>query len=922
MVRFPFPPFPRSLLGLPLLASLANPLLAATAQIDADTTYQTIVGFGAAGGFNSEAMVDFGAYELGVSMYRMGIEPRILPDPVSDPDDIRYENFTVDGSVGGFLGSLDTYRALRSRRPETKMIGSVWTPPAWMKDNNAYTGTGSGSLGGRDPDNRLSNDHYDDFAKFLVEYQKYMTALGMPLYGIGPQNEPYFTQSFDSCLYNGQEFANVVKAIGQAFDASSIDRPIIFGPEDMTLAYYGTLRHNAYVDALMANDVEGYFDVFATHGYTDGVQGGGTLDPAVYWNSIKQFGRPYWITEGGTGGHDWPTPITSGIGAYLHYALEAGNASAFVAWQLQGLADEHNVIGPQPTKKTYAAMHFWRYIRPGFVRIGAVLSGTDRNGLRISAYRDPAKRRFVVVAINTNDSARTLDLSVAGGLQLGQVDYFRTSASENFAHIGTVDLSDNNGSISLPALSMTTLVELEPVTGVSLTPSTLSLNYGESGQLTKAILPADATDPKVTWSSSNPAVATVDGAGVVTAHDEGDATITMTSVDGGFSASSEVNVTFSRWAFWNVDETGWVNTGDGFMGWLHVRKNSNWVYSLKHDGYLYLPESMILSSGYAWAFLPRTNDDASASRSSATATKSSAPSGPEIREEKAAVTNVALNKPVTTSGAAGESVAENLVDGNWDGSSDHRWAVTGYPQWVVIDLGELYQILETRFRGYQNRGYQYTISVSDDNVHYTEIVDRSNNFSTSVVFTDSVDASGRYVRLEVVGGGSYDGEWVNVLELEVMGAQLSVPVTGVSLSRSSLIRAVGQSYPLKVSVQPTLATNRDVVWTSSNPAVASVSSSGVVEGLSLGQTTITVTTDDGGFTATTEVNVNNEGAWGPWNIAGEGRVNTGSFIGWVYVRFDSNWVYLYELAKWAYLPETSVEVNGGSWVLISFTPPS
>jgi uncharacterized protein YjdB len=70
------------------------------------------------------------------------------------------------------------------------------------------------------------------------------------------------------------------------------------------------------------------------------------------------------------------------------------------------------------------------------------------------------------------------------------------------------------------------------VTGVTLAPTTATLTVGETTTLTPTVLPGDATDKSVTWSSSNEAVATVSNEGVVTAVAAGEATITVTATNG------------------------------------------------------------------------------------------------------------------------------------------------------------------------------------------------------------------------------------------------------------------------------------------------------------------------------------------------------------------------------------------------------
>jgi len=72
-----------------------------------------------------------------------------------------------------------------------------------------------------------------------------------------------------------------------------------------------------------------------------------------------------------------------------------------------------------------------------------------------------------------------------------------------------------------------------PVTGVTLSPTTLTLAVGTSGDLTASVQPATATNKTIFWDSSNDDVATVDENGKVTAKAKGTAVIWATSQDGG-----------------------------------------------------------------------------------------------------------------------------------------------------------------------------------------------------------------------------------------------------------------------------------------------------------------------------------------------------------------------------------------------------
>ena len=85
-------------------------------------------------------------------------------------------------------------------------------------------------------------------------------------------------------------------------------------------------------------------------------------------------------------------------------------------------------------------------------------------------------------------------------------------------------------------------VQAVAVTGVSINPTSANLQIGGSTDLTYTILPANATDKSVSWTSSNPSVVNVNN-GHVTAIAAGTATITVTTTDGSKTATCLVTVT-------------------------------------------------------------------------------------------------------------------------------------------------------------------------------------------------------------------------------------------------------------------------------------------------------------------------------------------------------------------------------------------
>ena len=123
------------------------------------------------------------------------------------------------------------------------------------------------------------------------------------------------------------------------------------------------------------------------------------------------------------------------------------------------------------------------------------------------------------------------------------------------------------------------------VTGISLNKATVTLKTGATEALTATVSPAGAANKAVNWSSSNASVATVDAAGVVTAKAEGAATITVTTADGGKTATCTVTV--SKGDVFTVKATcgaGGTITPNGEQS---VKKGENIAFTIKaNEGYV------------------------------------------------------------------------------------------------------------------------------------------------------------------------------------------------------------------------------------------------------------------------------------------------------------------------------------------------
>lgn len=114
---------------------------------------------------------------------------------------------------------------------------------------------------------------------------------------------------------------------------------------------------------------------------------------------------------------------------------------------------------------------------------------------------------------------------------------------------------------------LTVVVRAGSVTGVTLTPETLSMMIGESADLSVNVEPYAALNKNVTYTTSDPSVVTVSATGKVRAVGTGTATVTVTTVDGGFTDTCTITVIEDTppLLFDFTDVAGIEQTGTGYI---------------------------------------------------------------------------------------------------------------------------------------------------------------------------------------------------------------------------------------------------------------------------------------------------------------------------------------------------------------------
>lgn len=449
--------------------------------VDAARTYQTIEGFGTCliswdptmtAWYQRPESARMFAEELGLNILRCNLwgDGTIGEMPAAQISHLD-PNFARNDTRTPIF--LDFAKAVRRLNPDLKVIGTVWSPPAWMKFNNSITDTGGGYIDGNtyqqevngvriDCRNRVRGDRYPHFAKWLTEMVRYYERNGVPVHAVSAANEPQFTQGFESCVWTATDLSTITGLTGDALAAANLGRVKLFGPETMTGFNWEGGPNRTYTAALKSNPAAwSRMGFYATHGYADGVSGDTSSNSsAQLWDIIKNDGKALWMTEGSTGLHNWPAPVRAGgVALAVHNSLVAGNSSAFVPWQFaEGGDSEHALTRMKGLdKKGFAMRQFSRFIPAGSVRIDATPGFGD---VAASAYKKGTATTIVLV--NPGTTARRVTLTLRGLTGLRSLNVVRTTALENGAVLRAQPVLAGTVRVTLPADSIVTLTTQNP----------------------------------------------------------------------------------------------------------------------------------------------------------------------------------------------------------------------------------------------------------------------------------------------------------------------------------------------------------------------------------------------------------------------------------------------------------------------------
>jgi uncharacterized protein YjdB len=410
---------------------------------------------------------------------------------------------------------------------------------------------------------------------------------------------------------------------------------------------------------------------------------------------------------------------------------------------------------------------------------------------------------------------------------------------------GTANITVTTQDGSYTATSQIT-ASVIAVTGVTVSPSSASLETGATTTLIATVLPTNATNKTVTWSSSNSSVATVSSSGVVTGIGAGSAVITVTTQSGSFTATSAVTVTaavpcttiqyqaesgtYTSGTTVDSNYTGY--TGTGFIN------TPNAVGS-----YMQITVTALIAGTHGLSI--RYANGTTVNRTASVAVNGTIVISSQSMAGTGAYSTWALSSFSVNLVAGQNTIRLTALTSNGLANIDRLDMCQKYIPVTGITVSPSSTSLSPG--GTQ----QLTATIIPANASYPAVTWSSDNSSVATVNSSGLVtaiASGTVVITAATTNGLTATSGITVA---------AVPVTGVSVNPSSANLAAGESVTLSAVIVPANASNKNVSWSSSNPAVANVDASGVVTGISEGVADITATTTDGGLTASCEVTVYN-----------------------------------------------------------------
>jgi glucosylceramidase len=336
---------------------------------------------------------------IGISYLRISIGASDLDASVFSYDDMAAGQ--TDAELQHFSIEPDTYnlipvlKGILALNPGIKILGSPWSPPAWMKTNLSPKG------------GNLKPEYYGVYANYLVKYIKAMEAQGIKIDAITPQNEPLYGGNNPSMLMSATEQADFIKNyLGPAFQSANINTRIIVYDHNCDVPSYP-------ISILSDTGAKKYVDGSAFHLY------GGDISALTQVHNAFPDKNVYFTEQwvGGPGNfaadlkwhvknliigatRNWSKNVIEWNLASdpNYYPHTVGGCSTCLGALTIGTSVNRNV-------SYYIIAHASKFVKPGSVRIASNNIGSLSN----VAFKTPAGKKVLIV-LNESSATQTFNI--------------------------------------------------------------------------------------------------------------------------------------------------------------------------------------------------------------------------------------------------------------------------------------------------------------------------------------------------------------------------------------------------------------------------------------------------------------------------------------------------------------------------------
>ncbi|MBN1307506.1 MAG: hypothetical protein JXA18_06290 [Chitinispirillaceae bacterium] len=326
------------------------------------------------------------------------------------------------------------------------IMSSPWSPPAWMKTNNATS-----SRGGDATTNILDPTKYQAFADYLSYYCRlFKSKWNIDIDCISPQNEPSLNPKWDGCVYTPQTYLNLVKNyVIPTFARDSVRTKLLVGDD----CVWGERYVKICFDSCPASAI----------GFAGGhIYGGGTggIVPTGPLQSAVKAGKDVWMTEWtlnngiATVNADSMNQV---IGCAINMTKMFGSVKITV-WSLYNLQGGLGITRRSGNRVTlqkgfWALGNFSKFVRPGYKSMYNGYGGA--NDVYYNAFKDTVTNNYAIIVVNNNGSAQAITFTLAN-FPGSICNVYETSSASNLDKVhSSLDLSAGD---TVPAYSITTYV--------------------------------------------------------------------------------------------------------------------------------------------------------------------------------------------------------------------------------------------------------------------------------------------------------------------------------------------------------------------------------------------------------------------------------------------------------------------------------